>query len=93
MKDTDTELFLALDDAGNIWTMNVYPSVDKETGEDSWSASFGILESNLANVGYAVNPTDDGDLYDSLYATVEGQELFCTCPPTMATPAMSTASS
>ena len=75
VKDTDTELFLALDDAGNIWTMNVYPSVDKETGEDSWSASFGILESNLANVGYAVNPTDDGDLYDSLYATVEGQEL------------------
>ena len=75
VKDTDTELFLALDDAGNIWTMNVYPSVDKETGEDSWSASFGILESNLANVGYAANPTDDGDLYDSLYATVEGQEL------------------
>ena len=75
VKDTDTELFLALDDAGNIWTMNVYPSVDEETGEDSWSASFGILESNLANVGYAVNPTDDGDLYDSLYATVEGQEL------------------
>ena len=75
VKDTDTELFLALDDAGNIWTMNVYPSVDKETGEDSWSASFGILESNLANVGYVANPTDDGDLYDSLYATVEGQEL------------------
>ena len=75
VKDTDTELFLALDDAGNIWTMNVYPSVDKETGEDSWSASFGIIESNLANVGYAANPTDDGDLYDSLYATVEGQEL------------------
>ena len=75
VKDTDTELFLALDDAGNIWTMNVYPSVDEETGEDSWSASFGILESNLANVGYAVSPTDDGDLYDSLYATVEGQEL------------------
>ena len=75
VKDTDTELFLALDDAGNIWTMNVYPSVDKETGEDSWSASFGILDSNLANVGYAANPTDDGDLYDSLYATVEGQEL------------------
>ena len=75
VKDTDTELFLALDDAGNIWTMNVYPSVDKETGEDSWSASFGILESNLANVGYAVSPTDDGDLYDSLYATVEGEEL------------------
>ena len=75
VKDTDTELFLALDDAGNIWTMNVYPSVDKETGEDSWSASFGILESNLANVGYVANPTDDGDLYDSLHATVEGQEL------------------
>ena len=75
VKDTDTELFLALDDAGNIWTMNVYPSVDEETGEDSWSASFGILESNLANVGYVANPTDDGDLYDSLYATVEGQEL------------------
>ena len=75
VKDTDTELFLALDDAGNIWTMNVYPSVDKETGEDSWSASFGIIDSNLANVGYAVNPTDDGDLYDSLYATVEGEEL------------------
>ena len=75
VKDTDTELFLALDDAGNIWTMNVYPSVDKETGEDSWSASFGILDSNLANVGYVANPTDDGDLYDSLYATVEGEEL------------------
>ena len=75
VKDTDTELFLALDDAGNIWTMNVYPSVDKETGKDTWGASFGILESNLANVGYAANPTDDGDLYDSLYATVEGQEL------------------
>ena len=75
VKDTDTELFLALDDAGNIWTMNVYPSVDEETGEDSWSASFGILDSNLANVGYVANPTDDGDLYDSLYATVEGQEL------------------
>ena len=75
VKDTDTELFLALDDVGNIWTMNVYPSVDKETGEDSWSASFGILESNLANVGYVANPTDDGDLYDSLYATVEGEEL------------------
>ena len=75
VKDTDTELFLALDDAGNIWTMNVYPSVDKETGEDTWGASFGIIESNLANVGYAANPTDDGDLYDSLYATVEGQEL------------------
>ena len=75
VKDTDTELFLALDDAGNIWTMNVYPSVDKETGKDTWGASFGIIESNLANVGYAANPTDDGDLYDSLYATVEGQEL------------------
>ena len=75
VKDTDTELFLALDDAGNIWTMNVYPSVDEETGEDSWSASFGILDSNLANVGYVANPTDDGDLYDSLYATVEGEEL------------------
>ena len=75
VKDTDTELFLALDDAGNIWTMNVYPKVDEETGKDTWSASFGILESNLANVGYAVNPTDDGDLYDSLYATVEGEEL------------------
>ena len=75
VKDTDTELFLALDDAGNIWTMNVYPTVDEETGKDSWTASFGIIESNLANVGYAANPTDDGDLYDSLYATVEGQEL------------------
>ena len=75
VKDTDTELFLALDDAGNIWTMNVYPSVDKETGKDSWTASFGIIESNLANVGYAANPTDDGDMYDSLYATVEGEEL------------------
>lgn len=75
VKDTDTELFLALDDAGNIWTMNVYPTVDEKTGKDTWGASFGILESNLANVGYAANPTDDGDLYDSLYATVEGQEL------------------
>ena len=75
VKDTDTELFLALDDAGNIWTMNVYPSVDEETGEDSWTASFGIIESNLANVGYAATPTDDGDMYDSLYATVEGEEL------------------
>ena len=75
VKDTDTELFLALDDAGNIWTMNVYPTVDEKTGKDTWDASFGILESNLANVGYAANPTDDGDLYDSLYATVEGQEL------------------
>lgn len=75
VKDTDTELFLALDDAGNIWTMNVYPTVDEKTGKDTWGASFGIIESNLANVGYAANPTDDGDLYDSLYATVEGQEL------------------
>ena len=75
VKDTDTELFLALDDVGNIWTMNVYPSVDEETGEDSWTASFGIIESNLANVGYAANPTDEGDMYDSLYATVEGEEL------------------
>ena len=75
VKDTDTELFLALDDAGNIWTMNVYPSVDKETGKDTWGASFGIIESNLANVGYAANPTDDGDLYDSLYATAENNEL------------------
>ena len=75
VKDTDTELFLALDDAGNIWTMNVYPTVDEKTGKDTWDASFGIIESNLANVGYAANPTDDGDLYDSLYATVEGQEL------------------
>ena len=75
VKDTDTELFLALDDAGNIWTMNVYPKVDEETGKDSWTASFGIIESNLANVGYAANPTDDGDMYDSLYATVEGEEL------------------
>ena len=75
MKDTDTELFLALDDAGNIWTMDVYPTVDEETGEDSWTASFGIIKSNLANVGYAATPTDDGDMYDSLYATVEGQEL------------------
>ena len=75
VKDTDTELFLALDDAGNIWTMDVYPTVDEETGEDSWTASFGIIESNLANVGYAATPTDDGDMYDSLYATVEGEEL------------------
>ena len=75
VKDTDTELFLALDDAGNIWTMNVYPTKDEKTGKDTWGASFGIIESNLANVGYAANPTDDGDLYDSLYATVEGQEL------------------
>ena len=55
--------------------MNVYPTVDEKTGKDGWGASFGIIESNLANVGYAANPTDDGDLYDSLYATVEGQEL------------------
>ena len=75
VKDTDTELFLALDDVGNIWTMNVYPTVDEETNEDSWTASFGIIESNLANVGYAANPTDEGDMYDSLYATVEGEEL------------------
>ena len=75
VKDTDTELFLALDDAGNIWTMNVYPKVDEKTGKDSWTASFGIIESNLADVGYAATPTDEGDLYDSLYATVEGQEL------------------
>ena len=75
VKDTDTELFLALDDAGNIWTMDVYPTVDEETGEDSWTASFGIIKSNLANVGYAATPTDDGDMYDSLYATVEGEEL------------------
>ena len=75
VKDTDTELFLALDDAGNIWTMNVYPTVDEETGEDGWTASFGIVESNLVNVGYAATPTDDGDMYDSLYATVEGEEL------------------
>ena len=75
VKDTDTELFLALDDAGNIWTMNVYPTKDEKTGKDTWGASFGIIESNLANVGYAANPTDDGDMYDSLYATVEGEEL------------------
>ena len=75
VKDTDTELFLALDDAGNIWTMNVYPSVDEETGKDSWTASFGIIESNLVNVGYAATPTDEGDMYDSLYAAVEGEEL------------------
>ena len=75
VKDTDTELFLALDDAGNIWTMDVYPKVDEKTGKDSWTASFGIIESNLADVGYAATPTDEGDLYDSLYATVEGQEL------------------
>ena len=75
VKDTDTELFLALDDAGNIWTMDVYPKVDEETGKDGWGASFGIIESNLADVGYAATPTDEGDLYDSLYATVEGQEL------------------
>ena len=75
VKNTDTELFLALDDVGNIWTMNVYPTVDEETNEDSWTASFGIIESNLANVGYAANPTDEGDMYDSLCATVEGEEL------------------
>ena len=75
VKDTDTELFLALDDAGNIWTMNVYPKVDEETGKDSWTASFGVIESNLVDVGYAATPTDDGDMYDSLYAAVEGQEL------------------
>ena len=75
VKDTDTELFLALDDAGNIWTMNVYPSVDEETGKDSWTASFGLIESNLTDVGYAATATDDGDMYDSLYATVEGEEL------------------
>ena len=73
--------------------MNVYPSVDKETGKDTWGASFGIIESNLANVGYAANPTDDGDLYDSLYATVEARNWFCTWPTSPATPAMSTASS
>ena len=75
VKDTDTELFLALDDAGNIWTMNVYPKVDEETGKDSWTASFGVIESNLVDVGYAATPTDDGDMYDSLYAAVEGEEL------------------
>ena len=75
VKDTDTELFLALDDAGNIWTMNVYPTVDEKTGKDTWGASFGIIKSNLVDVGYAATPTDEGDMYDSLYAAVEGQEL------------------
>ena len=75
VKDTDTELFLLLDDAGNIWTMNAYPTVDEETGEEGWSASFGIIESNLTDVGYVATPTDEGDMYDSLYATVEGEDL------------------
>ena len=75
VKDTDTELFLALDDAGNIWTMNIYPTVDEKTGKDTWGASFGIIKSNLVDVGYAATPTDEGDMYDSLYAAVEGQEL------------------
>ena len=75
VKDTDTELFLALDDAGNIWSMDVYLKADEETGEDGWTVSFGFVKSNLLDVGYAATPTDDGDMYDSLYATVEGEEL------------------
>ena len=74
VKDTTAEMFLLLDDAGNIWTMNTYPELDDE-GNPSWSASFGIFESNLKDVGYSDNSTDEGDMYDSLYATVEGDDI------------------
>ena len=69
------EMFLLLDDAGNIWTMSAYPTVNKETGKEGWGALLKIMKSNLADIGYAANPTDEGDLYDSLYATVENEEL------------------
>ncbi len=69
------EMFLLLDDAGNIWTMSAYPTVNKETGKEGWGGLLKIMKSNLADIGYAANPTDEGDLYDSLYATAENNEL------------------
>ena len=55
--------------------MSAYPTVNKETGKEGWGALLKIMKSNLADIGYAANPTDEGDLYDSLYATVENEEL------------------
>ena len=75
VEETLAEMFLLTDDVGNIWAIEAFPEVDPDTGEESWSAFLKIMKSNLADIGYAANPTDEGDLYDSLYATVENEEL------------------
>ena len=75
VEETPAEMFLLTDDVGNIWAIEAFPEVDPDTGEESWSAFLKIMKSNLADIGYAANPTDEGDLYDSLYATVENEEL------------------
>ena len=73
--ETLAEMFLLTDDSGNVWAIEAFPEVDPDTGEQSWSAFLNIMDSNLADIGYAANPTDEGDMYDSLYATVENGEL------------------
>ena len=75
VEETLAEMFLLTDDVGNIWAIEAFPEVDPDTGEESWSAFLKIMKSNLADIGYAANPTDEGDMYDSLYATVENEEL------------------
>ena len=73
--ETLAEMFLLTDDSGNVWAIEAFPEVDPDTGEQSWSAFLNIMDSNLLDVGYAAEPTDEGDMYDSLYATVENKEL------------------
>ena len=75
VEETLAEMFLLTDDVGNIWAIEAFPEVDPDTGEESWSAFLKIMKSNLSDIGYAANPTDEGDMYDSLYATVENEEL------------------
>ncbi len=67
-KETTAELFLALDDAGNLWNLSLYPV------GNGWKASVGLNNSNLADLGldFAGN---DGDMFCSMTATEEDEEL------------------
>ncbi|MEI3103693.1 MAG: hypothetical protein V8S97_05820 [Oscillospiraceae bacterium] len=93
MKDTDTELFLALDDAGNIWTMNVYPTVDEKTGKDTWGASFGIISPTWLTLATLPTPPMTATCMTPCTPPSRARNWFCTWPTSPATPAMSTASS
>ena len=68
VKETVAELFLALDNAGNIWNFSVYQTAE------GYSTNFGIMDCNLSNYGLDFAGYDDS-MYCSMIPSVENDEL------------------